>query len=68
MEGDDESFFDRFEIVVGEEVSKNGNETTEITFRLREDNLAANDTLYLTAERDVYEDINAGLRLLFRFQ
>jgi hypothetical protein len=26
------------------------------------------DSLYLTGERDQYEDVNGGIRLLFRFR
>lgn len=65
-EGED-SMLDRFETFVGRDVSKGGLETVEIQFRLLEDWLVDGDRLYLTAERDEYEDVNGGIRLLFRF-
>jgi translocation and assembly module TamB len=66
-EPSEESLFERFEFVSGSDVSKSGVLTTEATFRMRRGLLDDNDALYLVAERDVWEDYNMGLRLVFRF-
>lgn len=56
-----ESFFDRFSVEIGREISERGLETVLVEFRLT-------DHLSLQAERDVYEDFNGGLSLRFRFR
>ena len=66
-EPDEESFFERIEFVSGSDVSKSGVMTTEASFRLRRGVVDEDDALYLVAERDVWEDYNMGLRLVFRF-
>ncbi|QDU67636.1 translocation/assembly module TamB domain-containing protein [Engelhardtia mirabilis] len=66
-EGDD-GLMDRFEAYVGRDVSKNGLETVEMRFRLLEDWLVEGDSVYLAGERDAYEDVNGGVRLVFRFR
>jgi hypothetical protein len=64
---DEDSLLDRFEASVGRDVSSGGKETVEVSFRLLEGLWVRDDRLFLTVERDVYEDVNGGLRLLFRF-
>ena len=63
---DEESFLDRLEIVSGQDVSKSGVTTLEATYRWIEGIRRANDALLFVAERDVYEEYNFGLRLVFR--
>src|SRR5690606_26046163 len=63
---DEESIIDRFEIEMGRDVSSTGRETLEVRFRLVEDVLFDEDTLYLVGERDKYDDYNAGLRIVIR--
>lgn len=67
-ETDEQSFFDRIEIVSGREVSKGGVMTMEVTYRWREEEEARGrgDAWLLVGERDVYEDYNMGLRFVFR--
>ena len=57
----EQTFFDRFTVEAGREISDKGLETILIEFRLT-------DHLSLQAERDVYEDFNGGLGLRFRFR
>lgn len=64
----DSSWLDRFALVRGQDVSENGVETTEASFRLEKGLLHNSDVLYLVAEQDTFEDYNFGLRLVFRFQ
>jgi hypothetical protein len=64
----DESFLDRFQFVTGRDVSKGGSLTTEASVRVARGTFAEKDTLYLVGERDVYEEYNFGVRLLFRFR
>lgn len=65
---DDESLIERFDFVSGRDVSRTGAKTIEATFLLTEELLLPRDTLYLTAERDVYDDYNLGTRLVFEFE
>lgn len=64
----DESLLERFELVTGRDVTRRGVETVEASFRLADGVLADRDALYLVAERDVYDEFNYGLRLVFRFR
>lgn len=61
-----ESILDRFEFDVGRNVSRSGNETWEVRFRLTRELASDEDTLYLTGERDEFDHYNAGLRIVFR--
>ena len=65
--GDDddlESWFDRLEWRTGADVSKSGSESTQVSVRLTPDRRQR--VLYLRAEKDVYEKINFGFKILFR--
>ena len=62
-----ESFLDRFELETGREISRSGTETIEARFRIYDEVLVERDSLYLEAERSTYDEINMGLRLVFRF-
>lgn len=56
-----ESFLDRFTVETGTEMSRAGNESIVVEFRVGE-------RLYLQGERDVYEDINMGVVYRLRFR
>ncbi|MEW6742138.1 MAG: translocation/assembly module TamB domain-containing protein [Planctomycetota bacterium] len=64
----EESLFERFELQTGRDVSRTGTETIEASFRLKDNLLSSRDALYIESERDLYEDFNMGLRLVFRFR
>ncbi|MFU8857255.1 MAG: translocation/assembly module TamB domain-containing protein, partial [Deferrisomatales bacterium] len=64
----DDSIADRFELQLGQGVSRTGQETIEARFRLVEGFLMEGDTLYLRGERDVYDAFNTGVRIVFRFR
>jgi hypothetical protein len=63
----DESLLERFEAEVGRDISRTGRPTLELRFRLVDAVFGPNDSLFLTAERDRYEDVNGGVRFLVRF-
>ncbi len=63
-----ESIIDRFDVDVGRDVSQKGEETIEAKFRIQEGVFRPTSTLYLTGERDRYDDYNVGMRLVFRFR
>jgi hypothetical protein len=56
-----ETIFDRFSVETGREISDKGLETVVVEFKL-------SDRLALQGERDVYEDINGGLCIRWRFK
>ncbi|MBU0681612.1 MAG: translocation/assembly module TamB domain-containing protein [Proteobacteria bacterium] len=64
----DESILDRFELDIGRQITKTGENTVEAEFRLADGVLYPNDHLVLTSEKDVYGNINAGIKTIFRFQ
>lgn len=61
---DSESWFDRLEWRTGADVSKSGSETTQVSVRLTPDRRKR--VVYMNAEKDVYEKINFGIKILFR--
>lgn len=68
-----DSLLERLEFQFGKDVSKNGTETVSAAFRLtnkqglpEEEQHARH--LFLSAERDKFEDYNYGLRIVFRFR
>ena len=63
-----ESIFDRLEVVSGRDVSKSGADTIWVSFRVANEVLGTRDKLYLTAERDLYDHYNYGLRVVFKFR
>jgi translocation and assembly module TamB len=65
---DAESFFDRVEWQTGSDISRTGRETGEISLRLSEDRPGPGRTVYLRGERDVYDFVNYGVRILFRIE
>ncbi len=59
---------ERFEIQIGRAVTRGGERTLEARFRLADPWLRENLSLYLTGEKDVFDQYNAGVRLVFRFR
>jgi len=64
----DESILDRFELEIGRGVTRLGEQTIEGQFRLAEGTFQKDDILFITAEKDIYDAFNAGLKIVFRFQ
>jgi hypothetical protein len=64
----DESMLERFELEIGRDVTRRGEETIASRFRLTEGVPTRNAVLYLTAEKDVFDAINGGLKIVFRFE
>jgi translocation and assembly module TamB len=64
----EESLLSRFDVVAGEDVSRSGSETIWVSFRVADDVVSTRDRLYLTAERDVFDKFNYGVRFVFRFR
>jgi translocation and assembly module TamB len=64
----EESLLDRFDVVTGRGISRQGNETIGAQYRLADSVLREGDELYLVAERDIYDEFNTGLRIVFRFK
>lgn len=63
----EESILDRLEVYTGRDTTRQGEETIEGRFRLRDRFLFDDDSLYLESEKDSYGDFNLGLKLLIRF-
>ncbi|MCP3920646.1 MAG: hypothetical protein GY711_34400 [bacterium] len=69
LETEEDSFFDRFELMTGQDVSKSGVATLEARYRTLDTWLKhQDDDVYIVAERDVFENYNLGLRFVFRFR
>jgi len=64
----EESVLDRFELDFGRQLSKSGDETIEAQFRLVEGLFLPGDRLYLTSEKDMYDNFNFGVKIVFRFK
>ncbi|MBI5557701.1 MAG: translocation/assembly module TamB domain-containing protein [Deltaproteobacteria bacterium] len=64
----EETVLDRFEFDFGRKLTKTGQETVEAQFRLIEGFFLAGDRLYLTSEKDVYDNLNFGVKIVFRFR
>ena len=64
----EESILDRFELDIGRGITQTGDNTIEARFLLTEDLLTSNSALYLVTEKDIYDDFNGGVRLVFRFK
>lgn len=64
----EESVLDRFQLDFGRQLSKNGDETVEAQFRVMEGVFLAGDRLFLTSEKDIYDNFNVGVKVVFRFK
>jgi len=62
----EESIMERLDLEIGRAVSRSGQETIEASFLLTEDTLRQGDRLFITSERDSYDDFNVGLKIVFR--
>ncbi|MFH7320560.1 translocation/assembly module TamB domain-containing protein [Desulfurivibrio sp. D14AmB] len=62
----EESIMERLDLEIGRGVSRGGQETIEASFLLTEDTLRRGDRLFITSERDIYDDFNVGLKIVFR--
>lgn len=63
-----ESWLDRLEIVSGQEVSRSGLGTLQASYRITDEERFDDRAWYVVAERDRYEDVNFGLRLVVRLK
>jgi translocation and assembly module TamB len=64
----EEMILDRFETTIGRDITDTGEPTVESTFRLGEGFLWEGDTLFLTGEKDRYDEVNYGVRLTVEFR
>lgn len=65
---DDESLLDRLELDIGKNITEQGDETIEAQFLLSDNFLRSNGSLFLTGGKDVWDDYNGGLRIVFNFR
>lgn len=64
----DESILERFELDIGRQISSSGQNTVEAQLRLAEGLLLSGDRVYITSERDRYDNYNMGVKIVFRFK
>ncbi|MDH5298452.1 MAG: translocation/assembly module TamB, partial [Desulfobulbaceae bacterium] len=64
----DETILDRFDLEVGRDITRQGEDTVEARFRMAEGVLLPGDRLFITSERDLFDDYNAGIKIVFRFR
>jgi len=58
----------RLELQIGRETTNSGSATIDARLRLKKNFLAKGDTLYLTSEKDIYDQENLGLKIVFKFK
>lgn len=59
---------DRFDIEIGRDITNTGDETIEVQYRLKSNLFKEGDRLYITSERDIYDEFNLGIKIVFRFR
>ncbi|MDA8163554.1 MAG: hypothetical protein M0017_00785, partial [Desulfobacteraceae bacterium] len=59
---------DRLQVELGQGISRTGQETLDAQMQVAQKVFKKDDALYLTAERDVYDDFNIGVKIVFRFK
>jgi len=64
----DDSIMERFELEIGRGITQLGEETIDAQFRLAEGVFRDDDLLFITAQKDVFDAINTGIKIVFRFQ
>jgi translocation and assembly module TamB len=64
----EDMIMDRFETQFGRDITESGDPTIDMTFRMTEDILWKGGTLYLTSEKDRYDDLNYGVRFLVQIK
>ncbi len=62
------SALDRLEVVKGQEIAPDGTETFEASWRINQNVLLQGDQLRLVGEYDRFQEVNFGLRFLWRFR
>ncbi|MCB2184299.1 MAG: translocation/assembly module TamB [Desulfobulbaceae bacterium] len=63
---DDESVLERIDLDIGRDVTRSGDDTIEASFELGRDTVKGTGVYYITAEKDIYDDFNMGLKIVFR--
>jgi translocation and assembly module TamB len=58
----------RLELQIGRETTNSGSATVDARLRLKKNFLAKGNTLYLTSEKDVYDQENLGMKIIFKFK
>ena len=61
-------FQDRIELQIGRELTRAGSVTLDARLLLKKDPLGHGSTLYITSEKDIYDQYNAGLKVIFKFK
>ena len=57
---------DRLELDVGRDITRSGQDSVFVQFHLSDNVLGTKNSLVITAERDLYDAYNAGIRLIIR--
>jgi len=63
-----QAVLERFDVELGRSVTRAGDDTINARFRIVDGVPRQGDTLYLTGEKDVFDQYNAGVRIVFRFR
>ena len=63
-----EDIMDRFDFEIGRDVTSSGDETIAAQFRVANGLIFEKDQLFITGEKDAYDYINTGVKLVFRFK
>ena len=59
---------DRFELEIGRGVTEKGEPTIDTQFLMFDEVLWRNGDLYLTSEKDIYDDYDAGVKFVVKFR
>jgi translocation and assembly module TamB len=63
-----ESIMERFNVEVGRNSARSGDDTVRVLFRMADGVFREGDTLSLAGEKDAYGYYNGGVRIAFRFR
>jgi len=63
-----ESMLNRFEVEAGRNVSRRGDETLEVRFRMLDDVFTDHDSVYIEVEQSEFDETNGSLRFVFRLK
>ena len=58
----------RLELQIGRETTQSGSATVDARLRLKKNFITEGNTLYLTSGKDVYDQENLGLKIIFKFK
>ncbi len=64
----EESFLERFELLIGRDTTQDGDETIEMTYRVSDGFFFGRGSMYLATEQDEYDHVNYGLRFVLPFE